>query len=74
MNGQPPENDLPRDLSQPARRALSGAGIQRLEQLSHFSEADIKRLHGIGPKAMMQLRRDLAAKGLSFADENSRKT
>ena len=66
------ESDLPVGLSAPARRALAGAGIHRLEQLAALSEADIRRLHGIGPKGVEQLRRDLAARGLAFAGEKSR--
>jgi hypothetical protein len=65
-----PESDLPIGLSNPARRALAGAGYQRLEQLAEVSEADLKKLHGMGPKAITQLRDGLAAKGLSFAGEN----
>jgi hypothetical protein len=34
-----------------------------------MSEAEIKQLHGIGPNAVAQLRRALAAQGLSFAAE-----
>lgn len=63
------ESDLPK-LAQPAQRALTGAGIQRLKQLTRFSETEIKQLHGMGPKALEQLRRALADKGLSFAGEN----
>jgi hypothetical protein len=59
-------NDLPK-LAAPAQRALDAAGIQRLDQLTALSEADIRQLHGIGPNALEQLRRALAAKGLSFA-------
>lgn len=58
-------NDLPK-LAQPAQRALAGAGIQNLQQLTKFSEAEIKQLHGIGPNALKQLRSALKAKGLSF--------
>ena len=61
-------SDLPAKLSAPARRALDGAGFVRLEQLSKVSEAEIKRLHGIGPNALDQLRRALSAKNLSFAN------
>ena len=67
-------SDLPSELSQPARRALAGAGIQRLEQLTTFSEAEVKQLHGIGPNALVQLRRALDARGLSFADQKRGKT
>jgi hypothetical protein len=69
MNQQKkPASDLPK-LAAPARRALDGIGIYRLEQLTKVSEAEIAQLHGIGPNALEQLRRALAAKGLSFADE-----
>lgn len=62
------QGDLPHKLSQPAQRALAGAGIQSLEELAKFSQAEIKQLHGIGPNALGQLQRALAANGLSFAD------
>lgn len=62
------ESDFPAGLSEPARRALSGAGYVRLEQLSRVSEAEIKRLHGMGPKGIRLLCQALEAKGLSFAE------
>jgi pimeloyl-ACP methyl ester carboxylesterase len=67
-NPQPAEGEvsLPTKLAQPARRALTGAGIQHLEQLTQLSEVEIKQLHGIGPNAIEQLRQALHAKGLSF--------
>jgi len=68
-----PESDFPGGLAAPARRALAGAGYSRLEQLSRVNEAEIKQLHGIGPNALDQLRRALAARGLSFADEKTKK-
>ncbi len=60
------ESELPK-LGAPADRALAAAGIQSLEQLTRFSEAEIKQLHGIGPNALAKLRQALAARGLSFA-------
>lgn len=65
-----PESDLPAELSNPARRALHNAGYQRLDQLTKVSEAELKRLHGLGPKGIAMLRRALSANGLSFADGN----
>lgn len=62
------ESAFPPELSNPARRALGAAGYTRLEQLTAVSEADLKRMHGMGPKGIEQLRRALAAKGLTFAD------
>ena len=58
-------NDFP-ELAAPAERALAGAGIQNLKQLAKHSEAEIKDLHGIGPNALKELHKALAAKGLSF--------
>jgi hypothetical protein len=62
------ESNLPIELSQPARRALVGAGYLRLEQLTEISEDEVKQLHGIGPKAIDLLRHALETLGLSFAD------
>ncbi len=66
-NMTPQNSDFPK-LAQPAQRALANAGIQQLEQLTKFSEAEVKQWHGIGPNALNQLRLAMAAKGLSFAD------
>jgi hypothetical protein len=68
-----PASDLPDGLAAPARRALAGAGYSRLEQLAKVSEAEVKQLHGIGPNALDLLRHALAAKGLSFADDKTKK-
>ncbi len=65
---QKTEDDLPK-LSAPAQRALAGAGIQSLRELTKFSEKEIKELHGIGPNALNELRRAMKSKGLSFAKE-----
>ncbi|OAH59639.1 MULTISPECIES: hypothetical protein [Bacillaceae] len=67
---QAKESDLPPRLAKPARRALEGAGYLRLEQFTKLSEAEVLQLHGMGPKAMDQLRRALADKGLSFANDS----
>jgi predicted RecB family nuclease len=64
------ETELPPGLSRPARRALTNAGYRRLEQLARLSEAEVEELHGVGPKALDQLRHALVANGLSFADGN----
>jgi hypothetical protein len=57
-------------LSQPAVRALHGAGIRRLEQLAGRREEEIARLHGMGPKGMAALRAALTLAGMSFARED----
>jgi hypothetical protein len=65
----PVESDLPQGLARPARRALAGAGILRIEQLTTLSETELRQYHGIGPKALDLLRQALSAQGLSFANE-----
>lgn len=64
-----PESDLPAKLAKPAQRALASAGYVRLEQLAQVSEAELKKLHGMGPKALGQIREALQAKGLAFAGD-----
>jgi hypothetical protein len=64
------ESDLPPGLSKPAQRALAGAGYVRLEQFTKVSQAEVLKLHGMGPKALELIRRALAAKGLAFADDS----
>jgi predicted Fe-Mo cluster-binding NifX family protein len=59
-------SDLPR-LAAPAMRALSGAGITCLAELSRRREADIVALHGMGPNALATLKAAMKAKGVSFA-------
>jgi predicted flap endonuclease-1-like 5' DNA nuclease len=62
------ESELPRKIGRPAQRALAEAGYTRLDQLTQVSEAELLKLHGVGPKAIRLLREDLAAQGLSFAN------
>jgi hypothetical protein len=64
-------SNLPHDLSAPAQRALAQAGYSRLEQLAAVRAADVARLHGVGPKAIGQLRRALQLHRLSFAGEET---
>jgi hypothetical protein len=66
-----PENDLPR-IGQPAVRALAGIGVYGLEQLTKFSENEIQKLHGMGPKALGILRQALADRGLSFRNQEEK--
>jgi hypothetical protein len=54
-------------IGKPALRALVGAGYTRLEQLTQVTEAELLKLHGVGPKAVGILRRALEARGLAFA-------
>ena len=69
INRDPQDTDLPDGLSNPARRALANAGVWRLEQLTSLTEDEVRKLHGVGPKAIDQLSKALSARGLSFAAE-----
>ena len=62
------KHDFPAGIGQPATRALAAAGYTHLNQLSRVTEADLLKLHGIGPKALGIIRSALHAKGLSFAE------
>ena len=42
-------------IGQPARNALAAAGSWHLEDLVGVSEAELKKLHGMGPKALRGL-------------------
>ena len=44
------DNKLPEGMGSPARRALTAAGIETLEDLTRISEAELMKLHGMGPK------------------------
>jgi hypothetical protein len=61
-----PGTDLPPGIGKPATRAMLGAGVTRLDQVSEMSESDLRGLHGVGPKAIEILRRALADSGRSL--------
>ena len=67
MNKQ--EADIRRHvkLAKPAHRALAGAGITTLKQLSSLSEKEVSSLHGIGKDALLKIQEALNENGLSFA-------
>lgn len=56
----------------PARQALREVGITDLQQLTQFSEAELLKLHGVGPKAIRLLREVLALRGFAFAPPKHR--
>jgi hypothetical protein len=53
-------------LAAPARRALENNGIKTPVQLSKKTEAEILKLHGMGPATMPILRNILSSNKLSF--------
>lgn len=57
----------------PATRALAAAGITRLAQLTKLKEAELLRMHGVGPKAVRILRAALVETGRTFAADVPRR-
>lgn len=57
----------PKGIGSPATNALKAAGYHRLEDLTRITEADLRKLHGMGPKALGILKQALTERGLSFA-------
>jgi uncharacterized protein YdhG (YjbR/CyaY superfamily) len=65
------KTDFPPNIGNSARNALEVAGFSKLKQLTKVSEAEVGKLHGMGPKALRILRETLEAQGLSFASMSS---
>lgn len=63
----PAASDLPLGIGKPATRALLGAGLVTLDDVSTRSEAELLALHGVGPKAMRVLAEALAERGMTRA-------
>ncbi|HEY3329015.1 MAG TPA: hypothetical protein VGK19_03255 [Capsulimonadaceae bacterium] len=60
------EFDTLKCLAAPARRALASAGYTRIADLANATEAEVGKLHGMGPNALRILRDALAVQGLTF--------
>ncbi len=57
---------LPGNIGAPATRALTAAGYTELRQLADVPAAELKKLHGVGPKAIRLLQEELEQHGLSL--------
>jgi hypothetical protein len=65
IKNKEPQTNFPK-TSQPALRALIGAGYTRLEQLAKVTEKELLTLHGMGPKAIRILKQALKLQNKSF--------
>ena len=63
-----PETGFLSKLGSPARNALEGNGITTLTELAKYSEREILKLHGMGPRSIPTLRQALMDAGMSFKD------
>jgi hypothetical protein len=59
---------FPRGIARPALRALYAAGLKTLSDLGRITETEISALHGMGPKALAELRSAMAERGISFRE------
>jgi hypothetical protein len=64
MTDQAPE--FPKGIGAPATRALVGAGYSKLGELAGVSATELKKLHGMGPKALRIIQEALQAIGQSL--------
>jgi hypothetical protein len=48
---------------------MQNAGIKNLKQLGSWTEAELLKLHGIGPTTIPKLKKALKARGYFFAKE-----
>jgi hypothetical protein len=62
---QPPAG-FPSNIGAPATRALVAAGYTELRQLAGVPAGELKKLHGVGPRALRLLQEALEAQGQSL--------
>jgi predicted flap endonuclease-1-like 5' DNA nuclease len=61
-----PSTNFPKGIGAPATRALAAAGYTDLSQLAGVPAAELKKLHGMGPKALRLLQEALERQGSSL--------
>ena len=61
-----PDTGLPGNIGAPATRALIAAGYTALRQLAGVPASELKKLHGVGPKALRLLQEALEQQGMSL--------
>jgi hypothetical protein len=61
-----PDTGLPGNIGASAARALTAAGYARLSQLAGVPACELKKLHGVGPRALKLLQEALEQHGMSL--------
>jgi len=59
--------EFPQRIGRTARRVLALNGYTGYEQLTGVTSAEIRSIHGVGPKAIRILEEELTARGLAFS-------
>ncbi len=62
-------DSLLKRLAKPAQRAILGTGVNTLEELSQFTEEEVRRLQGIGKSAVSVIESTLKEHGVSFSSK-----
>lgn len=57
------------NIGKPATNALAHIGITELKEVSKVDETNLKKIHGVGPKAIKILKSALAEEKLSLKEE-----
>jgi hypothetical protein len=60
--------EFPHTIGRVAKRELAANGFTRYEHLTRTTPKDLLAIHGIGPKAVRILGKELAARRLAFAE------
>ena len=63
MTKQDLTQNFPKGVGEPAISAFEAAGYTRFEQLSGVSESELRKLHGVGPKAIRIINQALIDSG-----------
>ena len=63
------DSAFPEGVAKPALRALASVGVTRLEQVTRFSEAELRALHGMGPKAIGLIKAALRSQEKTLANK-----
>ena len=64
--GTASEAAFPRGIGAPATRALKQAGYNDLTQLADVQVAELRQLHGVGPKALRLIQEALEQRGMTL--------
>lgn len=66
-----PKEGFMAHIAAPARRALEHENIKSLAMLAQYSEASIRKLHGMGPSTIPKLKLALEQAGLCFKTDET---
>jgi hypothetical protein len=63
-----PDTEFPRSIGKVAARELALAGYTRFEHLANVSKKTLLAIHGVGPKSVNILEKELQKRGLDYKE------